>query len=127
MRKTIFVLLILVIPTSVFSEWGSYTGDELVESCRNAGKFSENKTQQEQSIFGKGVCLGYLHGIRLMLNRTDINYPPEFPKSCIPNNIMQMDLVNAIYVQANATPHMLKSDASTLVVIAWSKLFPCNE
>lgn len=126
MRQLLFILFFLATPLCVYADWGSFTGAELVQRCQNAFKLGKDKTEKEQFIFDQGVCIGYLHGIKLMLNRTDINYPPEFPKSCIPKGTVQTDLVNAIYTQADATPNLLKFDAITIVVVAWSKRFPCG-
>jgi hypothetical protein len=125
MKRAILLLALVALSISVAADWGAFTGAELVERCDKVYNPPKDAGDQDQKMFDSGVCLGYLHGIRLMLSRTDINYPPEFPKSCIPDGTAQTALVNAIYAGADALPHLLKQDATTLVVTAWSKAFPC--
>ena len=130
MKKILLAILICspLAPHSAFAEWGNFTGAEIVKHCKNIVnlKVGKDKTESEQIVYEQGVCAGYLFGIKMMLNRTDINYPKEFPKSCIPTNSGNTALVHAVINQANNLSHLLKYDAITLVTLAWSKEFPCK-
>ena len=125
MKKLLPIILILF-AVPCFGEWGNFTGAELVHRCQNAYSFSIDKAKIKANIFDQGVCLGHLHGIKLMLNRTDITYPKNFSRPCIPEEISQIQLVESVLNLADSEPHLLEDNATKLVITAWSKAFPCK-
>lgn len=102
-------------------EVSAMTGNELLQSCKNAA--SENPTKN--ASFTAGFCLGSMQSIGDLLTFVNAGLKPE-ARVCLPATVTngQASRVVVKYLQDN--PEKLHLNGTALVVMAIQKAFPCK-
>lgn len=97
------------------------TGNELLESCKNAASESSTKN----SSFSAGFCLGSMQSVGDLLTFVNAGLETE-ARICLPATVTngQASRVVVKYLQDN--PEKLHLNGTALVVMAIQKAFPCK-
>jgi len=97
------------------------TGNELLDSCKNAA--SDNPTKN--TSFTAGFCLGSMQSIGDLLTFVNAGLKTE-ARVCLPATVTngQASRVVVKYLQDN--PEKLHLNGTALVIMAIQKAFPCK-
>lgn len=121
MRGILFAIL-LFLSCQAFST----TGNELLQSCNESLKISQNNAALMST-----ACSGYIEGAIDAYNmvRSGLGYDTKYPEGniCIPADAAASRKVHILIKFMEEHPEQLHLDGSELVIDAFLKAFPCHK
>lgn len=97
-------------------------GNSLLEHCSAAIQKLEGQTNVNAIRFG--YCYGYIQGV-IDMNTFNISsgQPPLF---CLPQTISNGRIARLLFDYLKSHPERLQEQAGTLIVDAYTEIFPCK-
>jgi hypothetical protein len=127
-RLTLFLLLpSLLIAFNATSGKAEINGKMLLENCKEAVKYIENKNDSSINHSAVNFCIGYISGVNdLHTKFIDSVACFEPPIYCIPANTQIEEMIKIVVKFLEQHPQDLTYQGAALTVSALRDVYPCN-
>lgn len=124
MKITICITIFLLYCMPGISTAEGTTGTELLNQCKDAVNFMDNRGPTN---FKVGQCLGYLNGLTEATNYNRKDNIRNVPYFCLPNDVTIGQEVMIVVKYLENNPEKLHEPSFSLVMKALKDAFPCKK
>lgn len=128
MKKLTLLLLFtsLFIPSTATSGMAEIDGNMLLDNCKEAVRYMENKNAPSINFSSVNFCMGFISGVNQLhtafVSSVSCFDPPMF---CGPPPANSEDLIKMVVKFLKTNPQDLHFQGSVLTIAALKEAFPC--